>query len=48
MECYVDIYDKEDDAKLWERVKVFTSFQIKYLQQEVLGQMCGVSARQTY
>jgi hypothetical protein len=42
MECYVDISEKYDDAKLRERLKVYTVFQIKYLQQEVLGQMFGV------
>jgi hypothetical protein len=48
MECYVDISEKDDDAKLRERLKFYTSFQIKYLQQDVLGQMLGAGARQTY
>jgi hypothetical protein len=48
MEFYFDISEKDDDAKLRERLKVYTVFQIKYLKQEVLGHVFGVGARQTY
>jgi hypothetical protein len=48
VECYVYILEKDDDAKLRERLKVYTAFQIKYLQQELLGQMFCAGARRTY
>jgi phage baseplate assembly protein gpV len=48
MECYVDTSEKDDNAKLRERLKVYKAFQIKYLHQEVLEQMLGVGAWQTY
>jgi hypothetical protein len=45
---YVNISEKGDDAKIRERLKVYKAFQMKNIQQEVLGQMFGVGARQTY